>query len=47
MHRRASRALSRRSARKRKRLHFEADMLFQGAHDHVVITVLQVALTAD
>jgi hypothetical protein len=28
-------------ARKRERLAFEADMLFQGIHDHVVISVLK------
>ena len=27
-------------ARKRKRLHFESDMLFQGVHDSVVIRIL-------
>ena len=27
-------------ARKRKKLHFESDMLFQGVHDSVVIRIL-------
>ena len=29
-----------RAAKKRKMIHFEGEMLLQGAHDHVVITIL-------